>query len=589
MKRRSVVAVVLFVSVLLAFEPVWGCNIFAIGKKLFSTDNGFPDDWITSIVPSKDGHLYIGLKDNGVVILKDDQIIASTCKVIRKGIEDSLPEERVKCLALDDSEKDLWVGTVGGLFLHDPITLDMRMEYQGGKAFADNIIQSLAVGPEGVALGTTKGVALSSYNWNFLTDRDGLPSLTVNSVEFNAEGRLGAGLSEGMAVLKDGKFLRAGLEGQWVTSLQKDSPNLKMIDENLRDCIRRTFERLLGILSDEALNPSQAPFAPPDVEPPPSMAVENATWTQEIKDYLEILNGQGTTDGFYAGTNDGVYHAGQLGTPPEKIIEGWTNCLSADPVGNLYAGQRGLKIVPRVALLNLLEEMHVAREMRNEAIKLLLRKKTDATKTMKLDPVTGQIVEEKYASETDSVTVITIASSSRLDPMNATESELEKPPEVSDQEWNRVMEKISKAEITTLVVTKNGEFWVGTGGAGLFRFRPFVVNVEVLGAIIAGMKVEFRDGFFPIKAKQPELDPEVKALAARALGSFHTREPFKYWIGRWSQLEQTDQEMFLKCLVKYLDSMHFQKYLPLFFYDPFMTLPIGMASPTKELEPPKTE
>ncbi len=595
----------------LASGILWSCDQASLRKKLFCKMEEFPDDHITSIVIGKKA-VFVGLKDNGVVAINDDQIVARSTQSRSSGVEESEPENRIKALAIDAPGENLWVGAVSGLYQYDPQNLSRKTEFHAGARFADNIIQTVSERKGTVAIGTTKGLSLSTKNWDFLTDREGLPSIIVNAVEFSSGTHLLAGTTEGMSFYEGGVFKPAILPGQWINDLCYRQPLFADVEENQLKIVRQTMLDLDEVVKTAA--PKKNTVKPEDAE-------QFTTKAQALMaEFLEMLNPEKSSDDFFVGTNEGVYLLKTDGKPPEKILEGWTLSLAVDPGGTLYAGQRGLKVLTVPFMPGSFPSFNLGALIRAEAIGIFKKKFDDMRRKAAAQAAAagGGDVPASFPAPPPEPLPSLVASgwadifgneAAGLERFaSATEAELDGiAPENEEmatlmKEWKEFQARLNQAEITALAISHQGEIWVGTNGVGLFRFQPILANAEI--PIFSHLKKnEYFWGtagwtpigsgtpgpatmtYFHVGVGQPKIAAEVMTCVEGLIQKFippFTLDTFQWWVGHWSQLKPEDRKAFLKDFVAayYGDFSHFDRFARLFLFDPYLALAIA---PGKEV------
>jgi signal transduction histidine kinase/ligand-binding sensor domain-containing protein len=218
-----------------------------------------PLDAIGRVLPLPGGDAWVGLRESGLRLVRDNA-------VTEIGADAGLPGGQISAF-LYDRERILWVGTSGGLTRIKPRTFsslddadgleveriwavledrkgdmwfgtdsvlwrlhDGRVRRYGiPEGLPRNGVTSFAEDAEGTLwIGSTGGVSrFVGDRLVTLGTRDGLPSENVRALYADREGRLWIGTAGGLAVLEHGR-LRAyttadGLAGNWVRFIHEDS------------------------------------------------------------------------------------------------------------------------------------------------------------------------------------------------------------------------------------------------------------------------------------------------------------------------------------------------------------------------------
>ncbi|MBI3038128.1 hypothetical protein HYY75_03610 [bacterium] len=539
--RILVISLCFFCSLFLS-RILYSCDHYAVHQELFFTGNGFPDNGIVSIVEGPNEKVFVGLKDKGVVLFEKG-------KVTRAWKGEAMQSQkietkyRMKAMAVD-GEGQLWVGTAGGLFLLNGNDLkEKRAFHADEKAFSDNIIQSVTESKGITAIGTTRGLAIQKTGgWNFFTEKDGLPSNLVNSVALDSGGKIIAGTSNGLAIKDSAIFKKESLDGHWVNAVIPNLPPKIESGESFRNIIRFTLKSLLEKL--EKAIPERTDVKEKDFEK--SIIA--------IKKLLAILNSDSDQPEFFAASNKGVFLFNLQNKKTEEVIEGWSTSLAMDSAGNLFAGQKGLKVKPFVTIPNFIESFEVQDMIREQGRRILSNQNSSFSAFLEMKTEPSNSLTSKNQKTGDSV-----------DPVEALEKLL------------------IAAEISSLYVDPHGIMWVGTSNVGLFKFQPITVNAELPIGILRELncakgtdpedKAQFE--YYQVNAKMPSIDAEIQGLILQAISKWTQPGEFSLWVGRWSQLTPEDRENFLSILAKNGDPYHLEKYVPLFFYDSYVVLPIG--------------
>ncbi len=179
-----------------------GLSHFVDGRfTRYSVEDGLPDDFITCLLTSPDGAVWVGTL-KGLARRKDGEVTVF-------GTTDGLPSDTVTALHLD-RDGTVWIGTDAGL-----------AAYSGGSIVDHSLGRPLLAGPVAAIAGSgsdelwlgmwqaTQAYGLRRYSRDAVTSfttKDGLPSDAVTSLRLDDQGVLWVGTLAGLARLQRGRF-----------------------------------------------------------------------------------------------------------------------------------------------------------------------------------------------------------------------------------------------------------------------------------------------------------------------------------------------------------------------------------------------
>lgn len=165
----------------------------------WTTDNGLPQNSVTSILQAKDGYIWIGtfgglVRYNG----NDFRVFTPTNTPGLRGL-------RINCI-FEDSGGKLWVATAdGGL---SAISEGVFKNFTVNEGLPGNYVTSVCEGKDGaIWAGTEKGIArYRDGRWESLTKEKGLGDNFINTVSIIRDGSVLAGTASGAFRFADGRW-----------------------------------------------------------------------------------------------------------------------------------------------------------------------------------------------------------------------------------------------------------------------------------------------------------------------------------------------------------------------------------------------
>ncbi len=221
---------------------------------LWGSEQGLPQNTVTSILQTRDGYLWLGTQE-GLVRFDGVQFT-----VYDRGNTAAFENNHVQALC-ESRDGSLWIGIFGGGLLH----------YKGG-AFSrmptdDNSISNVDVAyiceaSDGAIWYATNALGVYRYKNGLLrryTIHDGLPSDQVNSLLIDSQGDIWIGTVAGLACMRNGTVVnyttRDGLSDNSITALYQDQQGILWIGtmHGLNSFCRGTFSSYgprKGLLND---------------------------------------------------------------------------------------------------------------------------------------------------------------------------------------------------------------------------------------------------------------------------------------------------------------------------------------------------
>ncbi|MDT4966954.1 MAG: hypothetical protein QOJ64_1691 [Acidobacteriota bacterium] len=186
----------IFNEVAVALDP--GKAITQYSQSSWGSENGLPQNTVTSILQTRDGYLWLGTEEG---LARFDGVQFTVFDKRNSGLR----ENRVTAL-VESSHGGLWVGTSGGLTLYKD---GKFITYTTANGLSQNSISaifesrdgSLWVGTSGGGVNRLKGEQVSVY-----TVKDGLPDDQVRDIYEDRDGTLWLCTPRGLSGFKEGKF-----------------------------------------------------------------------------------------------------------------------------------------------------------------------------------------------------------------------------------------------------------------------------------------------------------------------------------------------------------------------------------------------
>jgi signal transduction histidine kinase/ligand-binding sensor domain-containing protein/DNA-binding response OmpR family regulator len=197
-----------------------GLNRFREGKfTCFGTQEGLSRDMMGAVLETRDGSLWVGFLTAGIDRLKDGHIVSyGTKDGLAKGIATSF------CEAGDGS---LWIGSDGGGVTRLKDGVFTRYTTKGGAS--DGFIRAIHEAGDGSLWFGTAAAGLNRLRDGKFTAYSIRPGLDneVWAIDETGDGSLWIGTSNGLACLRDGKFIqyknKGAQAGSHIVSIYRDA------------------------------------------------------------------------------------------------------------------------------------------------------------------------------------------------------------------------------------------------------------------------------------------------------------------------------------------------------------------------------
>lgn len=176
-----------------------GLSSLENGKFVRTTGNrDFPIRDVQTIYADSAGTLWLGTLNNGIARLANGKIEAFAAR-------DGLSDDNVLAIT-EDGEKNLWVGTTGGL---NKFSGGKFVTYTTRDGLAQNYLSTVYQTRSGsVWIGAANGKLTEFYNGKFkiYSAAEGLNADFIGAMHESADGSLWIGANNGLFRIKDGKF-----------------------------------------------------------------------------------------------------------------------------------------------------------------------------------------------------------------------------------------------------------------------------------------------------------------------------------------------------------------------------------------------
>jgi len=195
-----------------------GAGAFILVENRFTQLAGTDSLQIYALCRDSKGRIWIGTFGDGVVRISDEGIA-------RYSTENGFPERVVRSI-IEDREGNMWFGTYGGI-----VRMDNRdiLTYTTMHGLAHNVVMAIAEDAQGAMwFGTYGGGASVLHNGVFRTfsDTNGLPSNSVRALLRDSQDAMWLGTHDGLVRFSDGQFTvmrrREGLSSSIILSLLED-------------------------------------------------------------------------------------------------------------------------------------------------------------------------------------------------------------------------------------------------------------------------------------------------------------------------------------------------------------------------------
>ncbi|GAB4236615.1 MAG: hypothetical protein Tsb0034_11320 [Ekhidna sp.] len=167
----------------------------------YTRDDGLSSNIISSVTELRKNEFLFGNENGQLNLLKDGNITRYTPPI-------PLPSTRLKNL-FTDSKARVWISTYGGLFIIDG---DRGYKYTINNGFPDNFVRIAFEDSNGIMWVGTKNAGLIRFeslsDWEVISNKDGLSSNYIMSIEENSKGQLIVGTMSGLNILEGKEVIK---------------------------------------------------------------------------------------------------------------------------------------------------------------------------------------------------------------------------------------------------------------------------------------------------------------------------------------------------------------------------------------------
>lgn len=130
----------------------------------YSVKDSLPGDYINSLYQTKDERIWIGMRDNGLMSMKNGKRM-QLYKMNRKSPKENIIDNTVNCMS-EDNEGNLWIGTQSGLSILN-LKNNKILNYWAADVSEYSVIYSLLHSKDGKHyIGTSNGLVIFSGKGN---------------------------------------------------------------------------------------------------------------------------------------------------------------------------------------------------------------------------------------------------------------------------------------------------------------------------------------------------------------------------------------------------------------------------------------
>ena len=194
----SIAALALACSLLLCSSSVSADSSFQYLFRSWTTADGLPQNSVQTIAQTPDGYLWLGTRGG---LARFDGVRFKTY-----GLEEGLKSVHIVGLA-DDGKGGLWIATHGGGFSH--LDKGLITTYTTAEGLADNVVLAVTRASGGGAwVGGRNGLQhFQAGRFTAVAESSGLPPAEINALAPGRDGILWVATSDaGLFRMKDGKF-----------------------------------------------------------------------------------------------------------------------------------------------------------------------------------------------------------------------------------------------------------------------------------------------------------------------------------------------------------------------------------------------
>lgn len=399
-----------------AYDPKMSTEIIeGMGTCHFIDNDVIPSNKITALCEDKDGNIFIGTKDAGVIRFS---AISSRRDVFNRfPVADTKKNDQIAIheIAYNNSEKRLYAATTGGLFcIADEENFNTASCWPI-EAFGDRTITAMALSSSGnVWAGTSEG--LFNAKGERYTEADGLPCDRITTLLFDRHDNLWVGTETGLVVRRGDGFRSVDLAGReklWVTDLALTKKIELMIALEKYELIVKAF--FAGLIFNKNITPK-----------------ERSELDARMQSMLDVA--RPGSDTILIATADGLYQSNTNSRQASELKEGWMYCTDFKESGLMFSFNNCAEILNLSPTTRDLARFDINRRFRRRMIGRMLSEVRKDSPPALLDEAT---IDELYGIPEERIM-----------------------PELEA--------RLQSLRATSMLIDRNNLFWLGFDGAGLF-------------------------------------------------------------------------------------------------------------------------
>lgn len=374
-----------------------------------------PSNQITALCEDKNGNIFIGTKDAGVIKLS---VVTAGRAVFNKfPIENPKKHGQIAIhdMAYNNREKRIYVATTGGLF---NIVDDENFSNAACRAvevFGDRTITALAFSRGGdLWAGTSEG--LFDKKGVKYGESDGLPGERIRSLLFDSNDNLWVGTENGLAVRRSDTFRSIDFgddEKYWINDLILTKPLELMIPIEKYELIVNAF--FAGIKINKAIEET----SPGDLD-------------ARMQAMLDVAKPGSAT--VMIATSNGMFQIAMNDHKAQRIENGWMHCASFKDSGLMYSYNNSAELINLSPTTRDLARFDIGRRFRGRMLGRMFREvRREAA---------AQLLDEKT-----------------IDSLHGRPEETILP---------ELEARLQSLRATSMLIDSNNLFWLALDGAGLF-------------------------------------------------------------------------------------------------------------------------
>ena len=217
----------------------------------FTTREGLSNNLVQKVLEDREGNLWVGTQDGGLNRLSEGKFITWTA---REGLAADIVWP-----VLGDRQGNLWIGTSNGGLSRFRDGRFVNFTTRNG--LSSNAVQSLAQDAEGAIWVGTRGGGLNRLKdgkWKRFSTRNGLPSDSVSALQADRDGRLWIGMRDGgLAWMDRGRIVPVGgqsLQRETIHFIHQDRKGDMWIATNGRGLVRYSGGAFTSYTTKEGLS-----------------------------------------------------------------------------------------------------------------------------------------------------------------------------------------------------------------------------------------------------------------------------------------------------------------------------------------------